>query len=77
MPEGTHSQENEIDATKASAHLVGLDIEIIHRQSANGDWEQTSIKLGETPSFETLGDFFEVADPFTRWARAAQLMWMP
>ena len=77
MPEGTYARESEIDATKASARLPGLDIDIIHRQSPNGDWEQVSINLRATPSFETLGRFFEVADPFTLWVQAARLMWMP
>jgi hypothetical protein len=77
MPEGTYSRENEIDTTKATAHLPGLDIDIIHRQSPNGDWEQISINLRATPSFETLARSFEIADPFTLWAQAARLMWMP
>ena len=55
MPEGTYSQEGEIEATKASAHLFGLDIDIIHRQWPNGDWEQVSINLRAIPSFEALG----------------------
>jgi hypothetical protein len=77
MPKGTYSRENEIDTTKATAHLPGLDIDIIHRQSPNGDWEQISINLRATPSFETLARSFEIADPFTLWAQAARLMWMP
>ena len=76
MPDGTY-RESEIEATKASAHLPGLDIEIIHRQSPNDDWEQVSINLRARPSFETLGHFFEIADPFTVWAHATRLMWMP
>jgi len=77
MPEGTYDQKSEIEATKASAHLPGLDIDIIHRQSSNGDWEQVSINLRATPSFEARGRSFEVAHPFTLWAQAARLMWMP
>jgi hypothetical protein len=77
MPKGSYSQESETDATKASAHLPGLDIDIIHRQSSNGDWEQVSINLRATPSFEALGRSFEIADPFTLWAQTARLMWMP
>lgn len=77
MPEGTDSRESEIVATKASAHLPGLDIDIIHRQSPSGDWEQMSINLRATPSFEALGRLFEARDPFTLWVQAARLMWMP
>jgi hypothetical protein len=77
MPEGTYSRESEIVATKASARLPGLDIDIIHRQSPSGDWEQMSINLRAMPSFEALGRSFEAADPFTLWVQAARLMWMP
>jgi hypothetical protein len=71
------SYMSEIDTTKATAHLPGLDIDIIHRQSPNGDWEQMSINLRATPSFEALGRAFEATDPFTLWVQAARLMWMP
>jgi hypothetical protein len=77
MPDGTYNRENEVKATRVSAHLPGLDIDVIHRQSPNGDWEQVSINLRATPSFDALGRSFEAADPFTLWAQAARLMWMP
>ncbi len=77
MPERTYSRESEIDATRASARLPGLDIDIIHLQSPNGDWEQMSINLRATPSFEALGRLFEAADPFALWVQATRLMWMP
>ena len=77
MPEATYSRESEIEATKASAHLPGLGIDIIRRQSPNGDWEQLSINIRATPSFEALGRSFELADPFTLWVQAARLMWTP
>jgi hypothetical protein len=57
--------------------LPGLEIDILHRQSPNGDWEQISINLRATPSFEAFGRFFEAADPFTLWVQAARLMWTP
>jgi hypothetical protein len=66
-----------MDTATASAHLPGLDIDILHRQSPNGDYEQISINLRATPSFEALGRSFEPADPFTFWVQAARLMWMP
>jgi hypothetical protein len=77
MPDGTYNRESEIEATKASARLPGLDIEIIHRQSPNSEWEQVSINVRATPSFEMLGRSSEVADPFTLWMQAVSLMWMP
>ena len=76
MPERTYSRGSDIDATRASARLAGLDIDIIHRQSPNGDWEQMSINLRATPSFEALGSLFEPA-PFMFWVQATQFMWMP
>ena len=77
MPDGTYNRESEIEATKASARLPGLDIEIIHRHSPNSEWEQVSINVRATPSFEILGRSSEVADPFTLWMQAVSLMWMP
>jgi hypothetical protein len=77
MPDGTYHRESVIEATKASAHLPGLDIDIVHQQSPNGDWEQMSINLRAMPSFEALGRIFETADPFILWVQAARLMWMP
>jgi hypothetical protein len=77
MGDGTYHRESEIEATKAIAHLPGLDIDIVRRRSPNDDWEELSINLRATPSFETLGRVLDVADPFTLWVQAARLMWMP
>jgi hypothetical protein len=77
MPERIHSRESGIDATKASARLPGLDIDIIHGRSPSGEWEQVSITVRATPSFEAFGRSFEAADPFTLWMQASRLMWMP
>jgi hypothetical protein len=67
----------DIDATKASAHLPGLDIEVVHRRSPAGDAEMISINLQAAPSFEAFGRYLEAANPFAFWAHAAQLMWLP
>jgi hypothetical protein len=72
-----YSPDSDIEATRANARLPGLDIDIIHRQSPNGDWEQMSINLRATPSFEALGSLFEAANPFTFWVQATRFMWMP
>jgi hypothetical protein len=77
MPERTDNRENEVDTTRATAHLPGLDIEIIHSLSPNSDWEQISINLRAMPSFEAAGRLFEAADPFALWLQAARMMWMP
>lgn len=66
-----------MDVTKASAHLPGLDIDVLHQQSPNGDWEQISINLRATPSFEAFGRFFAAADPIALWVQATRLMWTP
>lgn len=77
MPERPHGQESGIDVIKASARLPGLDIDIIHRQPLSSEWEQVSIDIRATPSFESLGRSFEAADPSMLWVQAARLMWMP
>lgn len=77
MPQEIYNRDRAIEVTKASAHLPGLDIDIVHQQSPNGDWEQMSINLRAMPSFEALGRQFDAANPFTLWAEAARLMWMP
>jgi hypothetical protein len=67
----------EIDATKARAHLPGLDIEIMHRRSPAGDGEEILINLKAVPSFEAFGRLMEQANPFAFWAQAARLAWFP
>lgn len=77
MPEGTYARKTEMDAVKASARLPGLDIDILRRQSPDGDWEQISINLRATPSFDAFERFFARADPFVFWGQAARWMWVP
>ena len=69
--------QSEIGATKASARLPGLNIEIVHRQSPDGDSEQISISLQAVPSFEAFGHFLEAANPFAFWVHAGRLAWLP
>ena len=69
--------QSEIGATKASARLPGLNIEIVHRQSPDGDSEQISISLQAVPSFEAFGRFLEAANPFAFWVHAGRLAWLP
>ena len=79
--QGNHSDGDEGAAetgtTRAIARLPGLDIEIMHRRAAEGDAEQISINLRAAPSFEAFGRALELANPFTFWAQAAQLAWLP
>jgi hypothetical protein len=65
------------DATRATARLPGLDIEIVRRRAVGGDAEQISINLTAAPSFEVFGRALEAANPFAYWAQAAQLAWQP
>jgi hypothetical protein len=58
------SQQSGPAATKATARLPGLNIEIVHRRSPSGDAEQISIHLQAMPSFEAFGRFLEDANPF-------------
>jgi hypothetical protein len=56
-------------------HLPGLDIEVMHRRSA--DAEQIAVRLQAMPSFEAFGRALESANPFAFWADAARLLWLP
>jgi hypothetical protein len=69
--------QSEIGATRATARLPGLNIEVVHRQSPDGDSEQISINLQAVPSFEAFGRFLEAANPFAFWVQAGQLAWLP
>ena len=71
------TQQPEIDATRATARLPGLDIEIVHRRSPGGDAEQISVNLQAVPSCEALGRFVESANPFAFWAQLGQMAWLP
>jgi hypothetical protein len=71
------NQQIEDDTTRATAHLPGLEIEIIHRRSPGADAEQISIHLQVVPSFEAFGRFLATANPFAFWVQAAQMAWLP
>ena len=68
--------QSEIGATKATARLPGLNIEVVHGQSPDGDSEQISISLQAVPAFEAFGRFLEAANPFAFWVQAGQLAWL-
>jgi hypothetical protein len=67
----------ESEGTKATAHLPGLTIEIVHRQSAAGDAEHISVNLQAVPSFEAFGRHLEAANPFAFWLQASRMAWFP
>src|SRR5262249_29112418 len=45
------AQQSEVGATRATARLPVLNIEVVHRRSPDGDSEQISINLHAVPSF--------------------------
>jgi hypothetical protein len=67
------SQQPAIHATSATARLPGLDIEIFHRRSPDGDAERISINLRAVPSFEAIGRYVECANPFAFCTQSMQL----
>jgi hypothetical protein len=50
-------QQIEEGTTRATAHLPGLNIEIVHRRPPGAEVEQISINLQAVPSFEAFGRF--------------------
>ena len=70
-------ETNVADATRATARLPGLDIEIVHRRAVEDDAEHISINLRAMPSFEAFARVLDGANPFAFWAQAAQLAWQP
>jgi hypothetical protein len=64
------------DATRATANLPGLAIELVHRRPTD-DCERLSITLQTTPSFEAFGRWIETANPLLFWSRAAEAAWLP
>ncbi len=73
----SHTKQPEMNATRATARFPGVDIEIVHRRSPDGDVEQISINLQAVPSFEAFGRFIEGTNPFAFWARAVEMAWLP
>jgi hypothetical protein len=71
------SRLGEDHATRATARLPGLNIEVVHRQSPGRDAEEISIHLQAMPSFEAFGRLLEGANPFAFWVEASRLAWLP
>jgi hypothetical protein len=66
--------DSEPDTTRATAHLPGLAIEIVHRRPSD-DFEQISINLQAMPSFEVFGRWLETA--WLPWLGVARMMMLP
>lgn len=67
--------EGEDEATRATARLPGLDIEIEHRRSAEA--ERISVHVQAMPSFESFSRTLEAGNPFAFWTAAARMAWLP
>jgi hypothetical protein len=70
-------RNQDVDTIRASAQLPGLNIDIVHSQSPDGDSEQISITLQAVSSFEAFGRALEAANPFVFWTQAMRLAWLP
>jgi hypothetical protein len=70
-------RNRDIDTTRASAQLPGLNIDIVHSQSPSGESEHITITLQAVPSFEAFGRALEAANPFAFWTQAMRLAWLP
>jgi hypothetical protein len=67
----------ELDETRATAKLPGLDIEIVHRRTEDASAELITISLRAAPSFEAFSQYLEAANPFAAWTRMMALAWQP
>ena len=68
---------HELDETRATANLPGLDIEIVHRRADDASAETVTISLRAAPSFEAFGRYLDAANPLMAWARMMELAWQP
>lgn len=76
MPRQKHRAERgDLEETRATARLPGLDIDIVHRRLPGGEAEQLAITLQAMPSFESLGRLLVLANPFVFWSEVARLVW--
>jgi hypothetical protein len=75
--QGRGESDGATDATRATARLPGLDVEIVHWPATDGDVERISINLRAVPSFDAFGRALDAANPFVFWQQAAQLAWAP
>jgi len=77
LSEFNRSTSRDPEPLRATASLPGLDIEIVHRRSAEGDREQLSINMLAVPSFAVFDQHLRAMNPLTFWAEAARAFWAP
>src|SRR5262245_34298536 len=63
-------------ALTATAHLPGLDVEVVHRRSPAGDRDEILISLQAVHSLGTFASVLYAANPFVCWAWATRLTWL-
>jgi len=72
-----HGKADIVETNRATAHLPGLDVEVVHRRAPDGLNEEISILLRAVPSFEAFFHALDTTNPFMYWVRAAELVWQP
>ncbi len=65
------------DEMRAVARLPGIDIDILHRKSEEGEGEEMLIRVRAVPSFDAAFGALEAANPFLMWSRMMQAAWAP
>src|SRR5579863_7464554 len=70
-------QGDDFDETRASARLLHLQIDMVHRHMRDETTEQLSITARVVPSLQAFGEFIERINLFQSWARLTQAMWLP
>ena len=70
----TNVDEN---TTRATARLPTWRLTSFTTSHPVGEFEQISINLRATPSFDEFGEFLGTANPFLIWAQVAQMAWLP
>ena len=66
---------NSIDL-RTTTRLPGLDIEVLHRRSPDGDREEISVNLLAVPSLVAFGRFLGATNLFAFWVEATRLTWL-
>jgi hypothetical protein len=62
---------------RATAQLPGLEVEIVHGRSAEGDREQITVTIQAVPSFAAFEQYLHAMNPFAMWVEAVRLVWAP
>jgi hypothetical protein len=69
--------KHDVEELRATARLLNLDIEIVHRRASDASAEQLTVSFRAMPSFAALAEHAEAANLFLLWARVMELAWQP